>query len=105
MSFQASANAREQPPTLSVLALKALHLGENLLSIDLRGVTGPTSERVSNLCGYLQRKQRRSKVQPTVILLLPSLGLSVAEPVLRILQQMVVPNLLHCLTAMVIADW
>lgn len=39
---------------LSLDALNVLHLGENLQSIDSKGVNESTHEHVSSLCGYLQ---------------------------------------------------
>ena len=57
---------------MSVRSLNALHFGPNLQCIDLRGVLGLTSDRVTQLCNTLHRKQRFDKVQPCVTLLLPT---------------------------------
>ncbi|KAL3134860.1 hypothetical protein ABBQ32_007826 [Trebouxia sp. C0010 RCD-2024] len=57
---------------MSVRSLNALHIGPNLQRIDLRGVCGLTSDRITQFCNTMHRKQRRDKVQPCVTLLLPA---------------------------------
>ncbi|KAL3146902.1 hypothetical protein ABBQ38_014874 [Trebouxia sp. C0009 RCD-2024] len=57
---------------MSVRSLNALHFGPNLQCIDLRGVCGLTSDRVTQFCNTLHGKQRRDKVQLCATLLLPA---------------------------------
>ena len=78
---------------LSVHALDALHFGQNLHRVDLRGVFGLTNERVAKLVSKIRRKQGQDKVQPCVTLLLPSVHLDKADEVVESSVDALLPNL------------
>lgn len=68
---------------MSLHALNALHFGQNLQCIDLRGVYGLTDELVTQLCNTMRGKQRKGKLQPCVTLLLLSPIMNLQEAVLE----------------------
>lgn len=78
---------------MSLRALNALHFGQNLQYIDLRGVSGLTQERITQLEGALRRKQCKNIVQPEVTIRLPSLCLSKAEACLETQNTLRLPNI------------
>lgn len=64
-------------------ALHALHFGQNVRCIDLRGVYGLTNVILTQLCNTMRSKQRKGKLQPCVRLLLPSPIVNLQEAVLE----------------------
>ena len=78
---------------VSLNSLNALHFGGNLQCIDLRGAFGLTSDRVTQFCNTMHRKQLKGKVQPCVTLLLPSPRLEKPEAVFETRDTILLPNL------------
>ena len=92
ISFHTSAQSK-QVMHMSLRALNALHFGQNLHHIDLRGVSGLTLDRVIKFYYTMHRKQRQYKAQPCVTLLLPSQPLDKPEPVFETVPTILLPNL------------
>lgn len=94
ISFHASeGQCSAMTPKLSLHALNALHFGQDLQLIDLRGVSELTYECVAKLQRACERKQRVR--QSRVLLLLPScIDQGEAELLLELEDHFILPNII-----------
>ena len=83
----------DQAMHMSLRALNALHFGQNLRHIDLRGVSGLTLDRLAKFDYTMQRKQRQKKAQPYVTVLMPRQPLDKPTAVFDSLPTICLPNL------------
>lgn len=84
LAFSASTQGCKDTAPMTTEALNACSFGRNLELIDLRGVNGLTTDKVSYLVSKIRKQQALGNARPEVQILLPSAKLSKAEPVLTL---------------------
>ena len=98
MSLHISAR-KEQAMHMSSGVLNALHFGQKLRHIDLRGVSGLTFGLLDKCADIMHWKQRQKKAQPNVTVLMPVVKtfetIDKPQPVFDTLPTILLPNLYH----------